>query len=222
MRMCRKLRRSGSLEISDISRENVPDCRDVHVFEEEIILKRMKTKDLVLCAMFVALIAVGAFIKVPVPVVPFTLQFLFTMLAGLLLGPGNGALAVVIYIVLGLAGLPIFTQGGGPGYIFQPSFGYIIGFAAAAYVTGRIANEKSHPGYGRLLAANFIGLFIVYAFGMVYYYVISNFVLNTPIGLWPLFLYCFLLAVPGDIALCILAAAIGKRMNPMIREGRLG
>lgn len=42
-----------------------------------------------------------------------------------------------------------------------------------------------------------IGLFIVYAFGMVYYYVISNFVLNTPIGLWPLFLYCFLLAVPG-------------------------
>ena len=48
-------------------------------------MKHMKTKDLVLCAMFVALIAVGAFIKIPVPVVPFTLQFLFTMLAGLLL-----------------------------------------------------------------------------------------------------------------------------------------
>ena len=185
-------------------------------------MKHMKTKDLVLCAMFVALIAVGAFIKVPVPVVPFTLQFLFTMLAGLLLGPVNGALAVVVYIVLGLVGLPIFTQGGGPGYIFQPSFGYIIGFAVAAYATGRIANEKSHPGYGRLLAANFIGLFIVYAFGMVYYYAISNFVINTPIGLWPLFLYCFLLAVPGDIALCILAAVIGKRMIPMIKEGRLG
>ena len=99
----------------------------------------MKTKDLVLCAMFVALIAVGAFIKIPVPVVPFTLQFLFTMLAGLLLGPVNGALAVVVYIVLGLIGLPIFTQGGGPGYIFQPSFGYIIGFAVAAYVNGKIA-----------------------------------------------------------------------------------
>ena len=182
----------------------------------------MKTKDLVLCAMFVALIAVGAFIKVPVPVVPFTLQFLFTMLAGLLLGPVNGALAVVVYIVLGLVGLPIFTQGGGPGYIFQPSFGYIIGFAVAAYVTGQIANEKSRPGYRRLLAADFIGLFIVYAFGMVYYYVISNFVINTPIGLWPLFLYCFLLAVPGDIALCILATVIGKRMIPMIKEGRLG
>ena len=133
------------------------------------------------------------------------------MLAGLLLGPVNGALAVVVYIVLGLAGLPIFTQGGGPGYIFQPSFGYIIGFAVATYVTGRIANEKSRPDYRCLLVANFIGLFIVYAFGMVYYYVISNFVLNTPIGLWPLFLYCFLLAVPGDIVLCILPFFLKKR-----------
>ncbi len=182
----------------------------------------MKTQELVLCAMFVALIAAGAFIKVPVPVVPFTLQFLFTMLAGLLLGSVNGALAVMVYIVLGLVGLPIFAQGGGPGYVFQPSFGYIIGFAVAAYVTGWIANEKSRPGYRRLLTANFIGLFIVYAFGMIYYYVISNFVINAPIGLWPLFLYCFLLAVPGDIALCILAAVIGKRLIPMIKEGRLG
>ena len=60
----------------------------------------MKTKDLVLCAMFVV-IDCRRLIKIPVPVVPFTLQFLFTMLAGLLLGPVNGALAVVVYIVLG-------------------------------------------------------------------------------------------------------------------------
>ena len=79
----------------------------IQITKEEKGLKHMKTKDLVLCAMFVALIAVGAFIKIPVPVVPFTLQFLFTMLAGLLLGPVNGALAVVVYIVLGLIGLPI-------------------------------------------------------------------------------------------------------------------
>ena len=57
----------------------------IQITKEEKGLKHMKTKDLVLCAMFVALIAVGAFIKIPVPVVPFTLQFLFTMLAGLLL-----------------------------------------------------------------------------------------------------------------------------------------
>lgn len=182
----------------------------------------MKTKDLVLCAMFVALIAVGAFIKVPVPVVPFTLQLLFTMLAGLLLGPANGALAVVVYIVLGLVGLPDLHPGRRTGLYFSAELRLHHRIRCAAYVTGRIANENSHPGYRRLLAANFIGLFIVYAFGMVYYYAISNFVINTPIGLWPLFLYCFLLAVPGDIALCILAAVIGKRMIPMIKEGRLG
>ena len=138
------------------------------------------------------------------------------------LGPVNGALAVVVYIVLGLIGLPIFTQGGGPGYIFQPSFGYIIGFAVAAYVNGKIANAKTHPSYRRLLGANFLGLFIVYAFGMIYYYVISNFYLNSPIGVGALFLYCFVLAVPGDIVLCIVAAIIGKRMIPLIQGGRLG
>ena len=194
----------------------------IQIPKEEKGLKHMKTKDLVLCAMFVALIAVGAFIKIPVPVVPVTLQFLFTMLAGLLLGPVNGALAVVVYIVLGLIGLPIFTQGGGPGYIFQPSFGYIIGFAVAAYVNGKIANAKTHPSYRRLLGANFLGLFIVYAFGMIYYYVISNFYLNSSIGVGALFLYCFVLAVPGDIVLCIVAAIIGKRMIPLIQGGRLG
>ena len=184
-------------------------------------MRRNETRDMILCAMFVTLIAAGAFIKIPIPVVPFTLQYLFTMLAGLLLGGKLGCLSVCVYIFLGLAGLPVFAQGGGIGYIFQPSFGYIIGFAAGAYVTGILANGKGNPGYPRLLAANFIGLGIVYLFGMVYYYWISNFYLGTPIGLWPLFLYCFLLAVPGDIVLCILGAIIGKRMIPIIRAERM-
>ncbi|MEY8332468.1 biotin transporter BioY [Lachnospiraceae bacterium 47-T17] len=176
---------------------------------------------MILCSMFVALIAAGAFLKVPVPVVPFTLQYLFTMLAGLLLGAKKGALAVCVYILLGLCGLPIFAQGGGIGYVFQPSFGYIIGFALGAFVTGVIANKTGRPGYGRLLAANFAGLAIVYFMGMVYYYAMSNFYLDSPIGLWPLFLYCFLLAVPGDIVLCVIGAVLGKRLIPLIREGRI-
>lgn len=184
-------------------------------------MKKNKTKNMILCAMFVALIAAGAFIKVPVPVVPFTLQFLFTMLAGLLLGGKLGFAAVCIYIILGLSGLPVFAQGGGISYVFQPSFGYIIGFAIAAFVTGTIANQNAKPGYKRLLAANFIGLGIVYSFGMVYYYLISSLYLGTPIGLWPLFLYCFILAVPGDIALCIVGAVLGKRLIPLIKAERI-
>ena len=181
-------------------------------------MKSGKTKELVLCAMFVALIAAGAFIKIPIPVVPFTLQYLFTMMAGLLLGGRLALCATGAYVLLGLAGLPIFAQGGGPAYIFQPSFGYLIGFAAGAYVTGVIAGRTERPGYGSLLAANFAGLAIVYLFGMVYYYFMSNFYLNSPIGLWPLFLYCFILAVPGDIALCIVGAILGKRLIPLVKE----
>ena len=180
-----------------------------------------KPKNMILCAMFVALIAMGAFIKIPVPVVPFTLQYLFTMLAGLLLGGKKGCLAVGIYILLGLIGLPIFAQGGGIGYIFQPSFGYIIGFAVGAFVTGVIANQKNRPSFLRLLAADFAGLLIVYLLGMVYYYLISAFYLGNPIGLWPLFLYCFILAVPGDIILCIMGAFLGERLIPIIKEGKL-
>ena len=184
-------------------------------------MKTNKTQDLIMCSLFVALIVVGAFIKIPVPVVPFTLQLLFTMMAGLLLGGKLGALSVCVYILMGLLGLPVFAEGGGLAYILKPSFGYIIGFAVASYVTGIIANKVSNPSYKRLFAANFIGLGIVYLFGMVYYYLMSNFYLGNPIGLWPLFLYCFILAVPGDIVLCVLGAFLGKRMIPSMRNSRM-
>ena len=93
------------------------------------------------CSLFTALIAVGAFIKIPIPVVPFTLQFLFTTLAGLLLGSKMGAVSVIAYMVLGLVGLPIFSEGGGIWYVFKPSFGYIIGFCIGTYVTGLMAER---------------------------------------------------------------------------------
>lgn len=184
-------------------------------------MQKNKTKDFIMCSLFVALIAAGAFLKIPVPLVPFTLQFLFTMTAGILLGGKLGFLTVCVYIITGLLGLPVFAEGGGPAYILKPSFGYIIGFAVASYVTGIIANKTADPGYKRLLAANFTGLGIVYLFGMVYYYLMSSLYLGNPIGLWPLFLYCFLLAVPGDIALCILGAYLGKRLLPIVRNNRI-
>lgn len=172
-----------------------------------------RTRSMVYCALFTALIAVGAFIRVPVPVVPFTLQYLFTMLAGLLLGSKRGAVSVAVYVLLGLAGLPIFTEGGGLGYIFKPSFGYLVGFCVGAYLTGYLAERIQHPTFGKYLATNLAGLAVVYVFGMVYYYLICNYVIGTPIGIWPLILYCFLLAVPGDIALSVLGAIVAQRVR---------
>ncbi|WP_297421729.1 biotin transporter BioY [Clostridium sp.] len=179
---------------------------------------KISTHQLVFCAIFTALIALGAFIKVPIPVLPFTLQFLFTTMAGLILGGRIGAYSVLMYILLGLMGLPIFSEGGGIGYIFKPSFGYLIGFYIASYVTGKIVNRKLNPTFTEILSGNFIGLAIVYGIGMIYYYIICNYVINTPIGLWPLFLYCFILAVPGDILLCILCAHLYKRLTPAIKK----
>ena len=180
-------------------------------------MQREKTKDMILCAMFVVLIAAGAFLKVPVPVVPFTLQFLFTMLAGLLLGPRLGALAVAVYVLLGLAGLPVFAQGGGLAYVVQPTFGYLIGFVLGTWVTGAIARrETGLPGFGRLLGANLAGLAVVYLCGMLYCWVVTNYYLNTPMGLWALVLYCFLLAVPGDLFLCVVGAMAGRRLLPLV------
>lgn len=184
-------------------------------------MKLKRTDSMILCALFSVFIAAGAFIRIPIPVVPFTLQFLFTTLAGILLGAKEGAASVGIYIAMGLIGLPVFAEGGGFAYVLKPSLGYIIGFAAAAYVTGAIAEKSERPGVKRLLAAAFAGLAIVYAFGMVYYYFMSNFYLGKPIGLWPLFIYCFVLAVPGDIVLCAVAALLGKRLIPVIKKKRV-
>ena len=174
-----------------------------------------KTKTQILCALFAALIAIGAFLRVPVPLVPFTLQFLFTTLAGLLLGKKVGSAAVWLYVLLGLVGLPIFAEGGGISYIFKPTFGYLIGFGLGAYVTGFLTEQNT--SYKQLILANFAGLLVVYLCGMAYYAAISAFYLLNPIGLWPLFLYCFLLAVPGDIVLCIVAAILAKRLIPIFR-----
>ena len=83
-----------------------------------------KTRMLLLTALFAALTAIGAFLKIPTPWSSFTLQVFFVCMAGVLLGPKYGALSQLVYIALGLMGLPIFTAGGGLGYVFQPTFGF--------------------------------------------------------------------------------------------------
>ena len=86
-------------------------------------MQHKKTTSLLLCALFTALVAMGAFIRIPTPLVPLTLQLWCTTMAGMLLGPKLGAISVLVYVLLGLIGVPVFTMGGGIGYIFQPTFG---------------------------------------------------------------------------------------------------
>ena len=172
---------------------------------------RITTRQLTMTALFVALIAVGAFIRVPLPNCPFTLQILFTTLAGIVLGSRLGAASVGIYIVLGLIGVPIFTSGG-PGYILQPTFGYLIGFMVGAYVVGRIAESMDTLSFKRLLVGSILNLLIVYGLGMVYLYFIMNLYLGKPIGVEAVIITCFLIPVGPDIFLCAVAASLGKRI----------
>ncbi|MEG1519746.1 MAG: biotin transporter BioY [Clostridia bacterium] len=177
---------------------------------------KIATRNLVLTGMFAALIAVGAFIKIPIPYVPVTLQTLFVMLAGALLGRKFGALSAIIYVVLGLVGLPIFTQGGGFSYVFQPTFGYLIGFIFGAYVTGLIANGVENPSFWRIFLANLAGIAVIYVLGMAYFYIISNYVINSPVDLKFVMIYCFATTIVGDIVLCVLSAIVCRRLIPIL------
>lgn len=167
---------------------------------------------LVLSALFTALIAVGAFIRVPVPMWPFTLQTLFTTMAGLLLGPRYGTLACVAYMLLGLAGLPIFTGGGGPQYVFQPTFGCIIGFAVGAWVAGKIVQGVAKQSFGHFLAAALADMLVVYVLGMAWFWAIRSFYLHDPIGIWALFVTCFVPTIGVDLLKALLAAWISQRV----------
>ena len=111
-------------------------------------VSRIQTTDIVYCGMFASLMAVGAFIKIMIPIgiweVTFSLQFFFALLAGFLLGAKRGLAAVGCYLLIGLAGVPVFAHGGGLMYLMKPTFGFLIGFAAAAYVAGKIS--ETLPG----------------------------------------------------------------------------
>lgn len=181
--------------------------------------KRTETIHIIYCAIFVAFITAGAYMRIPIPVVPFTLQFLFTNLAGLILGDKLGASAVGAYVGGGLLGLPLFVGGGGLGYVMQPTFGYLLGFIAGAWLAGHIADGAKERTFRLLLLASFANLAVVYAFGMVWYSLISDYYLSAPIGIWSLFVYCFALAVPGDAVLCFVSAVIARRLIPVLNLG---
>ena len=164
---------------------------------------KISTKELTFVALFSALIAVGAFIKIPFLLVPITLQTLFIVLSALVLERKLAVLSVIVYIMIGLVGFPIFANGGGINYIFSPTFGYLVSFIFATYF---IASFKEKNIY----ISTAIGMLIIYALGMIYF-VFIQYVLNGKVYLFSyLFYNLFLVFLPGDILSCVVAI-IGYR-----------
>ena len=155
-----------------------------------------KTRSLILAALFAALTAIGAFLKIPLGALSLTLQFFFTAMAGVLLGPRWGAASQAVYVALGLAGLPVFTMGGGLGYVFQPSFGFLLGLIPAAWVIGMVS--RGEPGPVRVALAALAGLGVLYLVGLPYLWFILNVYLDKAMALPALLWSGMLIFLPGD------------------------
>lgn len=183
----------------------------------EITKKHLNTRNLILVALFTALTAIGAFLRIPMPMVPFTLQNLFSTLAGLLLGSYLGAVSVGIYVLLGLAGVPVFTSGGGISYVLQPTFGYLLGFIVGAWVAGRLRECMGKITFKNMLIANASGMALIYVLGIGYYYMMATFLLGQEIGAKVLLVKFFLMTLPGDIVKCFLASVIGVKLLKVFR-----
>ena len=189
-------------------------------------VRGINTTDIVYCGMFASLMAVGAFIKIMIPIgiweVTFSLQFFFALLAGFLLGSKRGLAAVGCYLLIGLAGVPVFAHGGGFMYLMKPTFGFLIGFAAAAYVAGKISETMPGNGYFKLLFAAFWGEMAYYLCGLIYYYLMFNLVVSKDVGIGfaELISVWFLSTVIPDFILCVLAAGAALRLRPVILKER--
>lgn len=176
------------------------------------IAKRDYTKKLALTAMFTTLIIIGAFIKIPIPYIPFTLQVFFVNMAMLMLGAKWGGMAVGIYIAMGLIGIPIFTAGGGWSYVFHPTFGYLIGFFIGTIVGGNLMRLFKN-GYLGMAVASIVFEIITYICGLTYFYFIQSAYLGVSVTAKTVFISCFLIFLPGDTISCVLGAVIVKRLS---------
>lgn len=181
--------------------------------------EKRTTRDLAFCGMFAALIAVGAFIKITIPVEPyamhFTMQWFFVLMAGFILGGKLAGTSVTVYLLIGLAGVPVFASGGGIGYLIRPTFGFLLGFALAAFLMGFLTERFHLTKVWQLTLSGTAGLLVYYGMGMIYFYVISNYVINVPVTWAIVWVNCCLLTIGEDFLLVVLAALFASRIKPV-------
>ena len=162
-------------------------------------------------SMFGALTALGAYLMIPLPPVPVTMQTLFVILAGALLGGYLGALSQVVYILLGVIGLPVFSGGkAGFGVLIGPTGGYLIGFVVGALVIGKLTSLKRDPGLLWLMGSMLAGVAIIYTLGIAQLMLVAklDFIKAISVGLLP--------PLPGDIIKIVVAAFICRKIRARI------
>ncbi len=162
-------------------------------------------------SLFVAFIAIGAFIAIPIGPVPIVLQNMFVLLAAIILGPVWGLACVGIYLLIGLAGLPVFAGGtSGIGKLFGPTGGYLLGYLPCVFVTASISKKLGRKISSDIIAM-VIGSLIIYAAGVPWLKVVTSMSYNKALALG---MYPFLI---GDTLKIIAAAYIAKSLRPIIK-----
>ena len=163
---------------------------------------------------FVLLTVAGAKIRVPLPFtpVPGTLQTIPVLLAGVFLGARAGATSQIVYLLLGMAGFPVFAlAGAGPAYLLGPTGGFLLGFMAAAFVTGALRDKTARFGTSGLILALLSGSLVLDLCGLAWLTVILDFDTAAALraGLFPFILF--------DLAKIMVAIGIVKGIS---RVGR--
>lgn len=178
------------------------------------------TRDLSRMALFLCLMIIGAYLQISLPT-PFftmhiTLQLFVCLTAGLLLPLSQAALTMGIYILCGLAGLPVFASGGGLYYLMKPTFGFVLGFLFAAAVTAWARKKTGPAGRRSEWRAALAGLAVFYLAGNIYYILAVNYLLNTPVPLAVCLFNCFAVSIVPDLLLTRLAAASAGRLRHIL------
>jgi len=193
------------------------------VFRNIILMHKLysRSHDILWVALFTTLTSIGGYLRIPFLPIPFTLQTLFVYISGNLLGGKRAALSQLLFLALGLMGVPVFAMGGGPAYILQPSFGYLVGFPIAAWIIGSMTNHQNRDvSWQRMVMANGIGLLVIFIIGVVYLYINVNFIVHKSLS-WTMALWSgAVIFLPGEILKVILAASLVRKLKPLIvREG---
>ncbi len=169
----------------------------------------LNIRQLAQCALFIALMAVSAHLKLPISLVPITFQFCIVILVGLLLDRIQILYVLVGYIGLGLIGLPVFASGAGITYVLSPSFGFVLGFLSCALIVNHFRNKK---------VGILVGYLSLYAIGLPYLFMIFRLVLENPITIKTLFLSYWAVFLISDMLSIFLALVLYKRLKVIIVE----
>jgi biotin transport system substrate-specific component len=176
---------------------------------------KISTREIVLAAMFTAILCVlTIMVRVfqPIVVIPFSLQPLVMLLAAYILSPRAACLSMLAYLMLGLIGLPVFSAPpyGGPAYILVPSFGFLLGFAPAAWVQSRLLKKT---GLINFVFAGLAGIITYNAIGLPYMYLILNFYLKSSIDILKLIEIGFVPFFALDLVKMIIAALLARELS---------